>query len=331
MTDEEVEQALADLCRAVHPQDLTLPNPIPEDWHVYRRVCARPEGHGEHPDRPALGAHESPQGDRWDDAPAPSAPNLPAPIGGPDGTLDADALRQLAPVLRRDLIASLRHAATLHRQARGTVVVPEDTYPLVRRVVSAGESLRSVAEAFLAAAAEADAIAEEEALTVSGAEHDGTLVASLFVPDGEGQRIAVRPDYAAGSSTYDVASLVGWLIDDEVADVKGEQRAEARRRYESRQAAADPNGEGVEPEPLDPLARATEAAWYESDARIIAGNVVSRLLRLGRYTPAAREVEALRKRLAEQQRDADAAVIRQVRTVGARTYRGVKVTREEAK
>ncbi len=261
----------------------------------------------------------------------PEAPNLPAPIGGPDGTLDADGLRQLAPVLRRDLIASLRGAATAVRQARGTVVAPEDTYDLVRRTVSAGESLRSMAEAFLAAAREADAIAEEEALAVSGAELDGVLTASLFVPDGVGQRIAVRADYAAGSSVWDVATLVAWLIDDEVAEVKGEQRAEARRRYESRQAAADPNGEGIEPEPLDPLAAAAEAAWYEVDARMVAGNVVSRLLRLGRYTPSAREVEALRKRLAEQQRDADAAVIRQVRSTGARTYRGVKVTREEAK
>ncbi len=93
---------------------------------------------------------------------------LPAPLGTSDGSLDADALRQLAPVLRRDLIESLRHAATAVRQARGTVVAPEDTYDLVRRTVSAGESLRSMAEAFLAAAREADAIAEEEALTVAG-------------------------------------------------------------------------------------------------------------------------------------------------------------------
>jgi hypothetical protein len=262
---------------------------------------------------------------------APPPVNLPAPIGGPDGTLDADALRQLAPVLRRDLIASLRGAATAVRQARGTVVAPEDTYDLVRRTVSAGESLRSMAEAFLAAAREADAIAEEEALTVAGAEADGVLLASLFVPDGEGQRIAVRADWQPGSSTWDVPSLVGWLIDDEVAEVKGERREEARLRREARQAAADPNGEGIEPEPLDPVAAAAEAAWYESDARHVAGQVVARLLGLGRYTPAAREVEALRKRLAEQQRDADAAVIRQVRSTGPRTYRGVKVTREEAK
>jgi hypothetical protein len=238
-------------------------------------------------------------------------PNLPAPIGGPDGQLDADGLRALAPILRRDLIASLRYAATAVRAARGTVVVPEDTYDLVRRVVSAGESLRSVAEAFTAAAREADAIAEEEALQVSGAEHDGMLTASLFVPDGTGQRIAVRADYASGSSVWDVSSLVGWLIDDEVTN---------RQAAIEREAIAD----GVD-------------GWTPEDVREVARGVVARLIGLdgvtglGKYTPGAREVEALRKRLAEQQRDADAGVIRQVRTVGPRTYRGVKVTREEAK
>jgi hypothetical protein len=259
------------------------------------------------------------------------ATNLPAPIGGPDGQLDADALRELAPRLRRDLIAALRNAATQVRQARGTVVVPEDTYDLVRRVVSAGESLRSVRDAFDAAAREADAIAEEEALAVSGAELDGMLTASLFVPDGAGQRIAVRADYAAGSSAWDVPTLVAWLIDDEVDNLNGERRAEARRAREQRQAAADPNAEGIEPGPRDPVEVAAELAYYEVDVRSVAHEVVVRLLQLGKYTPAAREVEALRKRLAEQQRDSDAAVIRQVRSVGPRTYRGVKITREETK
>jgi len=248
--------------------------------------------------------------------PEPEAPNLPAPIGGPDGQLDADALRALAPVLRRDLIAALRHAATMVRQARGTVVVPEDTYDLVRRVVSAGESLRSVAEAFTAAAAEADAIAEEEALAVSGAELDGMLTASLFVPDGVGQRIAVRPDYASGSSTWDVPSLVGWLVDDELSTyVAGDALQRAARQ----------------------AGTTVPVNLSEDDAREVARNVVARLIGLdglvglGKFAPSAREVEALRKRLAEQQRDADAAVIRQIRTISTRTYRGVKVTREETK
>jgi hypothetical protein len=242
-----------------------------------------------------------------------SAPNLPAPIGGPDGQLDADALRQLAPVLRRDLIAALRHAATLHRQSRGTVIVEEDTYGLVRRVVAAGESLRSMAEAFIAAAREADAIAEEEALTVSGAEADGVLLGSLFVPDGQGQRIKVSGDWESGSSMWDVPSLVGWLVDDEVADTMRTVPTDSRDVPESvvevyREALAD-----------------------------TARNVVARLIGLdgldglGKFTPGAKPVEQLRKRLAEAGRDKDAAVIRQVRTVGQRRYRGVRVTREETK
>lgn len=293
-------------CGATHPQDVNLPDPIPEEWNVYRRVCFLPAGHPPLDD--GLGQHESEQGDRWDDAPVePVAVNLPAPIGGPDGQLDADALRELAPRLRRDLIAALRNAATQVRQARGTVVVPEDTYDLVRRVVAAGESLRSVAQAFTAAAAEADAIAEEEALAVSGAELDGMLTASLFVPDGEGQRIAVRADYASGSSTWDVPSLVGWLAEDEARDyVATLDHGDEERDPEERQALVDSYAE---------FGRA----------------LVERVHGLGNFTPGAKLVEQLRKRLAEQQRDADAAVIRQVRSVGARTYKGVKVTREETK
>lgn len=243
-------------------------------------------------------------------ADAPTAPNLPVPIGGPDGQLDADALRALAPILRRDLIASLRYAATTIRQARGTVVVPEDTYDLVRRVVSAGESLRSVAEAFSAAAVEADAIAGEEALSVSGAELDGMLLASLFVPDGAGQRIAVRADYASGSSVWDVDSLIAWVAEQTVAD-------------EGRKPPAAMLAPGEEPEEVP--------VWTNAEAVSLVRDGIDRLLALGKFSPAAREVEQLRKRLAEQQRDADAAVIRQVRSVGPRTYRGVRVTREEAK
>jgi hypothetical protein len=239
-----------------------------------------------------------------------TTPNLPVPIGDAEGQLDADALRQLAPQLRRDLILSLRHAATLHRQSRGTVVVEEDTYDLVRRVVAAGESLRSVAEAFTAAAREADAIAEEEALTVSGAEADGVLLGSLFVPDGQGQRIKVAGDWESGSSTWDVPTLVGWLVDDEV-----------RNTLPTLSYEPDPEREQERREALAETAR----------------NVVARLVGLdgldglGKFTPGAKPVEELRKRLAEAGRDKDAAVIRQVRTVGQRRYRGVKVTREDTK
>lgn len=260
-----------------------------------------------------------------------AAENLPAPFGSADGFLDLDRLRVLAPQVRDGLVGALRHAATLARAGRGTVVVPEDTHDLVRRLTAAEEVLRQYAQAFTAAAAECVSLMEEEALTAMG-EYPGVEEApsgSLFVPDGVGQRIAVRPDWKPGESVWDVATLVAWLIDDEVAEVKGERRQEARARYEARQAAADPNAEGIEPEPLDPIAAAAEAAWYESDARHIAHNVVTRLVSLGRYTPGAKALDALRKRLSEQQRDSDAAVIRQVRSVGPRKYVGVKVTREE--
>jgi hypothetical protein len=303
-TDDDERTALAEegaLCGAVHPEDVNLPDPIPEEWHAYRRVCVLPAGHP--PLLDGLGAHASAQADRWDDAPPPPPPNLPAPFADRSGQLDADALRALAPRLRADLIAALRHSATALRQARGTVVVPEDTYDLVRRLTSAGESLRSVRDAFDAAAREADALIEEEALAVSGAELDGVLLASLFVPDGEGQRIAVRADRESSSSAWDLDSLIGWVAEQTVAD------------------------EGRKPDPGD----IEERVWTNEEAVSLVRDGIDRLVGLGKFTPGATKVEALRKRLAEQQRDADAAVLRQVRTVTQGRYKGVKITREEAK
>jgi hypothetical protein len=269
-------------------------------------------------------------GGTGDPGEAPELPNLPVPIGDNTGQLDLDTLREALPNVRDDLVLALRHAARQHRAARGTVVTPEDTYPLVRRLTEADELLGQWSRAFSDAAKEARAIIEEEALTVAGAESDGMLSASLFVPDGAGRRIAVRADYKAGSSTWDVATLVGWVIEQEVAEQAAAIKAERRERHEARQAAADPGAEGIEPEPLDELNRAAEAAWYPSDAQAVAHEVVMRLLALGSYTPSAAKVKALRVKLAEQQRDADAAVIAQVRSVGERQYLGVKVTREDA-
>jgi hypothetical protein len=260
------------------------------------------------------------------------ASNLPM-LFGTAGQLDVDRLRTLAPEIRTGLIAALRLAATEVRAARGTVVTPEDTYDLTRRTVAAGEVLRMWRDAFEAAAKEADAIAEEEALTAVGGMpgYEDAPAGSLFVPDGEGQRIAVTPDWKPGDSTWDLGSLCGWVIDQAVDEVKAHRRREARERQEQRQAAADPNGEGVEPEPLDPVAAASELAWYESDAREVAHDAVLRLLGLGTFSPGIKKLDALRRKLAENGRDADAAVLRQVRTVGLRQYKGVKITREEAK
>lgn len=241
-----------------------------------------------------------------------AADNLPAPFGHPFGGIDLDTLRATLPAVRDGLIAALRQAARDHRAARGTVVTPEDTYPLVRRLTEADEVLGQWSRAFAEVAKEARALTEEEALTVSGAEHDGTLTASLFVPDGVGQRIAVRADYKAGDSSWDVPSLVGWLIDDEVRDAM----------------STLPQHPGDVPPAVVEV--------YREAIGEVARNVVARLIGLdglpglGRFTPSASAIKTLRTKLAELGRDAEAAIIAQVRTVGPRTYNGVKITREAA-
>jgi hypothetical protein len=228
--------------------------------------------------------------------------NLPAPLGDATGHLDVDALRKLAPEVRRQLIASIRDSATAHRAARGTVVVPEDTYELVRRTVAAQEVLTQWAQAFTEAAKECAAIAEEEALTAVGS-YPGVEEApsgSLFVPDGEGQRIAVTPDWKAGESVWDVNTLTAWVTEQVVT------------------------AEGVG---LD----ADRPVFTPQEALSLCRDSIEKLLRLGKFTPGARAVETERKRLAGLQRDTDAAVLRQARSVGPRKYQGVKITREAAK
>jgi hypothetical protein len=278
------------------------------------------------PDAPDRAAEDA-------DAELRGATALPILLDPWAGQLDVDRLRTLAPEVRARLIESLRAEAATVRAGRGAVVVPEDTYDLTRRTVAAGEVLRQWADAFTAAAKEADAIVEEEALTAVGGMpgYEDAPAGSLFVPDGVGQRIAVTPDWKPGVSTWDVASLAGWVVDEAVAEVRDERRQDARRRFEERQAAADPAAEGVQPEPLDPVAAAAELAWYESDARQAAHGAVLRLLELGTYTPGIKKLDALRRKLSERGRDGDAAVLRQVRTVGPRAYRGVKISREEVK
>lgn len=306
-------------------------------------VCFRAEGHPPpwHYDNRGAGAYfrATPDGGvevRYGltsepdaDSPVQPAPaNLPAPYADAAGALDLDGLRHLTEILRTELPVALRSSVVALRRARGTVVTEEDTYDVVRRLTDAGEVLRRVAEAFSAAAREADALIEEEAITVHG-EDDGIPRASLFVPDGAGQRIAVRAEYGSGKDSWDLATLVGWVVEQEVAEQAASIRAERRERQEARQAAADPNAEGVQPEPLDPIAAAAEVVWFESDAQTVGHEVALRLLQLGTYTPKVREVDNLRRRHAEQGDDAGAAVLRQVRQKGERVYRGVKITRED--
>lgn len=228
--------------------------------------------------------------------PAPPAPTyLPALFADAAGGLDLDSLRTLADGLRPALIDALRSSVRDLRAARGSVVVEEDTYDVVRRLVDAGEVLRRLRDAFDGAAREADALVEEEAVTVHG-EDEGVPRASLFVPDGAGQRIAVRADWGTGRDEWDLASLVGWLVEDEVADYMATDEI-------------------------------TETD-LDDDLRQVARNAVDRLLSLGRFTPSVTALKALRTRLAERGRDSEAAVIAQVRQVGARVYKGVRITRE---
>jgi hypothetical protein len=226
------------------------------------------------------------------------ASNLPL-LFATGGQLDVDRLRELAPAVRRGLVAALRSAATELRAGRGTVVAAEDTYDLVRRTVAAGEVLRQWRDAFEAAAREADAIAEEEAVTAMG-ENDGIPLGSLFVPDGVGQRIAVRADYTSGLDTWDLDSLKGWLAEDTVAEL------------------------GLGEESDRPVLTVQEAVSVVRDA-------LDRLTGLGRFTPSITLIKALRTRLAERGRDVDAAVLGQLRSTSDRRYKGVRITREDSK
>jgi hypothetical protein len=229
-------------------------------------------------------------------APEPAPSYLPALFADAAGALDLDSLRTLADGLRPALIDALRSSVRDLRAARGTVVTPEDTYDAVRRLVDAGEVLRRLRDAFEGAAVEADALVAEEAVIANG-EQDGVPNGSLFVPDGAGQRICVRNDWANGKDAWDVGSLVGWLIEDEVSDYMA-------------------TGEITETD-------------LEDDLRQVARNAVDRLLSLGRFTPSVTAIEGLRRRHAERQDDATAALLRQLRTKGERIYKGVKITRED--
>jgi hypothetical protein len=244
------------------------------------------------------------------------AANLPAvPLGRIDlgsFVLEVDDMRRLAPVVRDRLVEELRASAAAFRKARGTVVVPEDVFELVRRVTAAQEVLTQWAQAFTAAARECTALLEEEALTANGGlpGYEEAPAGSLFVPDGTGQRIAVTPDWKPGGSTWDVDTLAAWIAETVVAD------------------------EGRKPEPamLAPGEEPSEVpVWTNEEAVSLCRDAIDKLRRLGTYTPGIKLLEAERKRLAGLGRDADAAVLRQVRSVGLRQYRGVRITREDAK
>ncbi len=227
-------------------------------------------------------------------------------------SLSPDRMREAAPVARQALINHLRADAAALRATRGTVVVPEDTYDLVRRLTAAQEVFRQWAQAFIAAADEATALLEEEAVTANGGMpgYEEAPAGSLFVPDGGGQRIAVTPDWKTGDSTWDVDTLAAWVAEQTVAD-------------EGRKPLPEMMAPGDDPE--------DQPVWTNAEAVSLCRDAIDKLRRLGRYTPGASLIEAERKRLAGLGRDSDAAVLRQVRSVGPRQYKGVKVTREDTK
>lgn len=270
---------------AYGPHEFTIMEMGEKTSAPYCSVCGLEEGDG-------TAGHYEP----------PARHALPVPWTDAVGTLDVDTLRKLAPEVRTGLIDALRHATHLSRSARGSVVVEEDTYDLVRRVTAAEEVLRQWAQAFTAAAAECVAIAEEEALTAMGPRPgiEEAPSGSLFVPDGDGQRIKVEPQWKAGDTTWDVDTLSAWVAEQVISA----------------------EGVGLETE---------VAVFTAQEAVSLVRDGIDKLRRLGRYTPAASLIEAERKRLAGLQRDGDAAVLRQVRTVGDRRYQGVKVTREDTK
>jgi hypothetical protein len=211
--------------------------------------------------------------------------------------VDLDQLRAAAPALRTQLIDALRADVTERREGRGSVVVPEDTYPLVRRLTAVEEVLRQFAQAFTDAAGEAAALIAEEA-TIALGEQDGVPNGSLFVPDGAGQRIKVSPDWDSNAKgdVWDVGSLIGWLAEDQTEDA----------------------GVNIE----------EDGGWTPQIVAGVASDAMNRLLALGRFTPSVKAVESLRLRAAEREDDATAALLRQLRTRGERIYRGVKITRE---
>lgn len=228
------------------------------------------------------------------------------------GTLDVDTLRTLAPQVRSGLIDSLRASARQHREARGTVVVPEDTYELVRRLTAAQEVLTQWAQAFVEAAKECTSLMEEEALAANGGMpgYEEAPSGSLFVPDGSTQRIAVTPDWKSGESTWDVDTLAAWIAETVVTD-------------EGRKPDVDCINEGEDP--------ADVPVWSNAEAVSLCRDAIDKLRRLGTYSPGIKLLEAERKRLSGLGRDSDAAVLRQVRQVGLRQYKGVKVSREATK
>ena len=292
------------ICRAVHPDDVAIPDPAPEG--IYRRVCVLPDQH------PRSEDHKDVQGDRWPD---PGPPNLPAPLGTATGALDLDALEAGVVHLRQQLEHALATAVAEMRAARGTVVSQEDTYELVRRLAHAQSVLGSWASAFTAASKACVQHIEDELITGVG-EQDGIPVGRMVVPTGGPHEYVVSPAYRAGSDVWDVASIIGV-----VADVAAAEHAAP--------GCSCDTGPGTEGPEQDCVVHG-DPAMVSREVAANAGHKLLGLLASPKW--ASTKVDALRRSLAgTPEGDRMASVLGQARNKGERVYTGVTVELEEAK
>lgn len=223
---------------------------------------------------------------------------LPVPLASADGALDIDGIAALNVGLRANLEAAVRAAATNLRQARGTVVTPEDTFDLTRRLVHAQEVLNQTAAAFTAAG-KACTLEIEEEVRLGVGEQNGVPNGRMVVPSG-GVEYVISPEYSTAPDTWDLVSIVGVVAD----------RATA-----------------LAESPRDP-----DEPWTQDDAREVAAEACTILLGLI-ASPKLKTtaVDALSRTLAGEGDDTRAGVLRQSRVRGGSTYKGVKVTAEEPK
>jgi hypothetical protein len=218
--------------------------------------------------------------------------------------MSVEMLEEDLPALRAGLEAGIRAAAAVLREERGRVVAAEDTFDLIRRLVHAQDVLTRTATAYSdAAKVAAQEIAEE--LSAAVGEQDGVPMGRLVVPAGDYEYV-IKPVFASGADTWDMASLLGVLA--ELAE------------------EGQPLPEGVAHlEALTPVLR----EW----AREIAADALTRFAGLlSSPKLKATAVDALRRKVAAAGDDQRAAVLGQCRVRGGQTYREtVSVDVEEPK
>lgn len=221
--------------------------------------------------------------------------------------MSVEMLEEDLPSLRVGLEAGIRSAAAMFREERGQVVAAEDTFDLIRRLVHAQDVLTRVATAYTDAAKVAGQEIAEELIAAVG-EQDGVPMGRLVVPAGSVEYV-VKPVFATGSDSWDMASLLGVLSD----------LAEEGQPVPT----TDPDNDGLE---------AHEKALKEY-AREVAADALTRFLGLlSSPKLKATAVDALRRKVAAAGDDQRAAVLGQCRVRGGQIYREtVTVDVEEPK